>query len=577
MNVQHNEMKWFAGVVESRDDPLKAGRVKVRVFGEHPFVNVPGDIQGLTTEQLPWMQPVQDITSAAISGVGQSPTGILPGSHVFGVWLDKFKTSGMVLGTVAGIYSKMPNFNEGFADPSGQYPRYVGNDVNVLAGGGQAGKDTLTVEQRSTNQGIAVNPDEGPADDIPVDNNPDNFTLQKMLIFDEGYKRKVYWDTEGYPTIGVGHLIIHKRTQNMAEINKLLSQQVGREVTNGIITAEEVTALFDKDTNQQLVDMRKYPNIMAAYNAADDNTPRKWALINMSFNLGAAGLAKFTTSLGLMAQKKWAEASVQLKDSKWFRQVKGRGPRICNTIRFGNLEAYGVKAPRPDARSLSAAIAQAIGNDPEDPWTPEDSRIMFKEPISSYDAQYPYNKVMESESGHIIEIDDTPSNERMHWRHTSGTYEEWRPDGSSSRKSVSDSYDIVSGDRNVLSEANENHVIGASLKEYVMGDLTIQTDGQHVMIVRGASVVRVEGNSTVIVDGDSTVNVKGNANIKVEGNCDQVVQGDYSLKVAGNYSVSVEGMRVDTVQGSWDRTTTGGVQDISSSTFFIDGSRIDFG
>ncbi|AHY25407.1 baseplate hub subunit and tail lysozyme [Serratia phage PS2] len=577
MNVQHNEMKWFAGVVESRDDPLKAGRVKVRVFGEHPFVNVPGDIQGLTTEQLPWMQPVQDITSAAISGVGQSPTGILPGSHVFGVWLDKFKTSGMVLGTVAGIYSKMPNFNEGFADPSGQYPRYVGNDVNVLAGGGQAGKDALTVEQRSTSQGIAVNPDEGPAEDIPEDDNPEGFTLQKMLIFDEGYKRKVYWDTEGYPTIGVGHLIVHERTKDMGRINKLLSQQVGREVTNGIITAEEVTTLFDKDTNIQLVNMSKYPNIMAAYNAAEDNTPRKWALINMSFNLGAAGLAGFTTSLGLMAQKKWEEASVQLKNSKWFRQVKGRGPRICNTIRFGNLESYGVKAPRPEGKSLSAAIARAMGNDPQDPWTPEDSRIMFKEPISSYDAQYPYNKVMESESGHIIEIDDTPSNERMHWRHTSGTYEEWRPDGTSSRKSVSDSYDIVSGERNILSEANENHVVGASLKEYVMGDLTIQTDGQHVMIVRGASVVRVEGNSTVIVDGDSTVNVKGNANIKVEGNCDQTIQGDYSLKVAGNYSVSVEGMRVDTVQGSWDRTTTGGVQDISSSTFFIDGSRIDFG
>lgn len=578
MNIQHNEMRWFAGVVEDRQDPLKAGRVRVRVFGEHPFVNVRGDVQGLTTEQLLWMQPVQDITSAAISGVGQSPTGILPGSHVIGMWLDKFNTSGVVLGTIAGIYSEMPNFNEGFADPSGQYPRYVGNDVNVLAGGGQAGKDTLVVERRETSQGIAVNPDEGPVQDIPEDDNPENFTLQKMLMRDEGYRRDVYWDSEGFPTVGVGHLIdvTPRKTKDMSIINRKLSQEVGREV-HGVLTAEEVQMLFDKDTNVQLVNMNKYSNIMAAYNAAGDNTPRKWALINMSFNLGAAGLSKFTNSLKFMAAGDWSKASDNMRDSLWFRQVKGRGPRICNTIKFGNLEAYGVKAPRPEQKSLSAAVARAVGNDPADPWTPEDSRIMFKEPLSSYDAVYPYNKVMESESGHIIEIDDTPSNERMHWRHTTGTYEEWRPDGDVSKKVAGDLYDFTEGNRNINTEASENHVVNAELKQYVMGNITVQTDGEHVMIVRGAKVLRVEGDSTVLVDGNSTVKVEGDAIIDVQGNVEHTVQGDYNLKVTGNYSVSVQGMRVDNVQGSWDRTTTGSVQDISSSTYFIDGSRIDFG
>lgn len=576
--IQNNDaVAWFAGVVENRDDPMMLGRLQIRIYGYHPFIKVKDDVMGLPTEDLIWIPVAQDITSAAISGVGQSPTGAVLGTHVFGLFLDPYKLNAIILGTYAGNYTEKPASNEGFSDPTGEFPRYIGNDVNVLARGGKAGSSTLVVEQRETNQGIAVNPDEGPVEDIPLDNDPSGFTLQNMLQRDEGYKRKVYWDTEGYPTIGVGHLILHERTKDIGRINAKISKDVGRTVDNGIITDEEVKMLFDRDTNAQIRDIQKYPKIMAAYNAAGDNVPRKWALLNMSFNLGAGGLNGFTNSLALMAAGEWSKASDNMRDSKWFRQVKGRGPRVCNTVKFGNLEAYGVKAPKPEAKSLSAAIAKAVGNDPSDPWTPEDTRIMFKEPTSSYAALYPYNKVMESESGHIIEIDDTPSNERMHWRHNTGTYEEWRPNGDASKKTVGDLFDFVEGDRNIASEASENHVVNAELKQYVMGNITVQTDGEHVMIIRGAKVLRVEGDSTVLVDGNSIVKVEGDATIDVKGNVEHTVQGDYNLKVNGNYSVSVQGMRVDSVQGSWDRTTTGGVQDVSSSTFFIDGSRIDFG
>lgn len=580
MQLLNDSVTWFAGVVEDREDPMKLGRVRVRVYGQHPYSKVQGDIKGIATQELLWMPVAQDITSAAISGVGQSPTGMVTGTHVFGLYLDRFKSNPIILGTYAGTYAEKPDINEGFSDPTGEYPRYIGNDVNVLAtGDAEVVKESVSYVTREYNAGVAVNPDEGPVADIPEDDNPENFTLQKMLIRDEGYKLKVYWDSEGYPTVGVGHLIQVKpaKTKDMNIINKKLSDEVGRQV-NGVLTQPEVDQLFKKDTERQLGEMGKYTNIMAAYNAAGDNTPRKWALINMSFNLGAAGLSKFTKSLGLMAAGQWAEAAKNMKDSLWFRQVKGRGPRICNTVQFGNLEAYGVKAPRPEGKSLSAAIAKALASDdPSEPWTPEDSRIMFKEPASSWAAVYPYNKVMESESGHVIEVDDTPSNERLHWKHTNGTYEEWAPGGDVVKKVTGDKFEFIDGDNNISASSNENHVVNGSMKEYVMGNITVQTDGEHVMIVRGAKVLRVEGNSTVLVDGDSTVEVKGNANIKVEGDCEQTIQGDYTLRVQGNYSVSVKGQRMDNVTGTWTRQTTGAVSDKSSANFSIDGTRIDFG
>lgn len=88
---------WFFGKVVDRQDPLALGRVRVRVFGTHP-----DDETLLPDDMLPWAIPIQPITSAALFGVGQSPTGMLQGTHVFGFFADgKDAQMPFVLGTVA--------------------------------------------------------------------------------------------------------------------------------------------------------------------------------------------------------------------------------------------------------------------------------------------------------------------------------------------------------------------------------------------------------------------------------------------------------------------------------------------
>ena len=51
-------------------------------------------------------------------------------------------------------------------------------------------------------------------------------------------------------------------------------------------------------------------------------------------------------------------------------------------------------------------------------------------PSDPYAATYPHNKVIETTSGHVIEIDDTPNAERINIHHKSGAYMEFHPDGS---------------------------------------------------------------------------------------------------------------------------------------------------
>ena len=141
---------WFAGVVEDRQDPLKLGRVRVRCLGYHTE-----DKEALPTTDLPWAHPLLPITASGISGIGQTPLGLLEGSWVIGFFRDAdTKQDAVILGSLPGKPSTTgaQNLAEGlgFSDPNGTYPRYAGeSDVNRLARN-DADNQSITLEARKT-------------------------------------------------------------------------------------------------------------------------------------------------------------------------------------------------------------------------------------------------------------------------------------------------------------------------------------------------------------------------------------------------------------------------------------------
>ena len=95
----HNGFLWFTGVVEDRNDPNKAGRVRVRALGHHTSNNIL-----LPTADLPWAHCMLASTSAGISGLGHSATGLVEGSWVLGYFRDGNERQEMiVLGTLPGV------------------------------------------------------------------------------------------------------------------------------------------------------------------------------------------------------------------------------------------------------------------------------------------------------------------------------------------------------------------------------------------------------------------------------------------------------------------------------------------
>lgn len=88
----------YYGVVENRNDPMKAGRCQVRIAGLHTHEK--GE---LPTDDLPWAYPMQPITSAGMSGIGHSPVGPVEGTWVVIMFTDDDQQYPIMMGTLGGV------------------------------------------------------------------------------------------------------------------------------------------------------------------------------------------------------------------------------------------------------------------------------------------------------------------------------------------------------------------------------------------------------------------------------------------------------------------------------------------
>ena len=169
----------------------------------------------------------------------------------------------------------------------------------------------------------------------------------------------------------------------------------------------------------------------------------------------------------------------------------------------------------------------------------------FDQPAIPYAAVYPYNHVFESESGHIIEIDDTKDNERLFTSHRTGTSSEIGPDGTQVDIIKGDQYNIVSGKGQVIIEGNQDTTIGGRHKIYINKS---GTTGNHYDIQIGQNA-----NVNIQIDkGDMNVVLK-------DGKMNTNIAGDYNVKVGGDYNLDIRGNKTETVSKDKTSNTTGNV------------------
>ena len=196
----------------------------------------------------------------------------------------------------------------------------------------------------------------------------------------------------------------------------------------------------------------------------------------------------------------------------------------------------GVPTADFDAVPVEEHISTAIEASDSDTWN---------QPEIPYAAVYPFNHVFESESGHVMEIDDTKDNERLFTQHRTGTSQEIDKDGNQVNIIKGDHYNIVSGKRQAVIEGNADLTIGGRHKIY------INKDGQ----TNNHYDIQVGPNASVNIQID-----KGDMNVVLkDGKLNTNVAGDYNMKIGGNMNLDVRGNKTETVSGSKTSNTTGNV------------------
>ena len=139
--------------------------------------------------------------------------------------------------------------------------------------------------------------------------------LREQLKIDEGCVYEIYNDHLGYPTFGIGHLVIESDSEN--------GQAVGTSVSE-----DRVAEAFDEDIKSVLRDC----NIL--YPDFDDLPEEAQQIIaNMMFNLGRPRLSKFAGMKRGVDARDWDAAADEMVDSRWYRQVGARAKRLVNRMR----------------------------------------------------------------------------------------------------------------------------------------------------------------------------------------------------------------------------------------------------
>jgi len=131
--------------------------------------------------------------------------------------------------------------------------------------------------------------------------------IKEQLILHEGIRLFPYIDTVGKLTIGVG-----------------------RNLTNVGISRAEAEMFLESDINGCIEQLDK--NLPWWKNLSE---VRQHVLINMCFNLGIAGLLKFTRTLNAIQWDQFDDAARFMLESKWAKQVGERAITLANMMKTG--------------------------------------------------------------------------------------------------------------------------------------------------------------------------------------------------------------------------------------------------
>lgn len=201
--------------------------------------------------------------------------------------------------------------------------------------------------------------------------------------------------------------------------------------------------------------------------------------------------------------------------------------------------------------------AVAFSRSTATPGIPAADGTKFAEPISQFDARYPFNHVIETDGGHVFELDDTPNSERVQIFHRKGSFVEFHPDGSIVHRGAKDRYHVIFN--------NENLYAGGNMNMSVVGAVNILAGTNTNISTAGDATWTVGGNLKLDVNGDFNLAVGGTAKIDSASAIEMNSSGDYTLAAGGSIGLDASGSA---------SLYAGGKCGVRGSTVQLEGSKV---
>ncbi len=194
-----------------------------------------------------------------------------------------------------------------------------------------------------------------------------------------------------------------------------------------------------------------------------------------------------------------------------------------------------ITAAKPNLKSVSDDLKV---DDLGPTWDEPHPRGLKKDANPYISGKYPYNHVFESESGHLMEIDDTPGGERLHREHKSGSFEEIHPDGTKVVKVIGDNYEIIAGSSNVLISGDVNLTIEGTKRELIRGDYIQEIEGSHIQRIHKNQQIKVGAGES---GGNREEEIRGNYSYNIKNNVKGYVGEDFDTLIEKNESRTING------------------------------------
>jgi GH24 family phage-related lysozyme (muramidase) len=472
-------MRLYTGVVENRQDPFKLGRCQVRVVGLHHH-----DKTQLKTEDLPWAYPMQPITSAAMSGIGHSPVGPVEGTWVVVMFRDDDEQQPIILGSIGGIpqaqgsvdqdIDQMVLKEDGFLPGSSEHNVTDENGNIITSSGASSAAESTGLNPASSYTASSTAITQIKQNNSQLTDEDINTTLENDIYPAINAKIKAPLSQSMYD--GLASLVyeIGVDTFNNSSLAKSLNSGNYLEAATAFNDYSKVDGTIDPYLLQQRTNQKDLFLQDGVPSVSGDLVPAISTTTPVDSTTASSGLKDEGLAMVL-----------------GFKDPKGKYPLYLNEPDTNKLARH---------EDIKKTIVYKKELAQEKNVLTAGGKTWNQSPIP-YNSSYPYNHVFMTESGHIMEFDDTQHSERIHMYHKAGTFTEIDANGTEVKRIVGDKYEIL-----------ERH-----------GHLYI----------KGTSDITIDGDSNVKINNAMNVEVVGNVNMKVTGNMDVDVAGTYNLKAKG--------------------------------------------